>query len=62
MAAVRYLFSIAEAVLMFSIDEMEEQPCLLLLLGVEKEEKSHFTPETRGWEGYSYRELGRSRK
>lgn len=48
MAAVRYLFSIAEAVLMFSIDKMEEQPCLLLLLGVEKEEKSHFTPETRG--------------
>lgn len=40
MAAVRYLFSTAVAVLMFCIDEMEEQPCLLLLLGVEKEENN----------------------
>lgn len=40
MAAVRSLFSIALAVLRFHTDEMAIQPPLLLLLRVEKEERS----------------------
>lgn len=50
MAAVRSLFSIAVAVLMFCTDEMKEQPPLLLLLRMEKEVKreNHFTLETEG--------------
>lgn len=40
MAAVRSLDSVSVAILMFCTDEMKEQPPLLLLLGVEEEEKS----------------------